>query len=331
MKKLFFLILFFSINILTFGANVYFLNDGLGYIYTNGQTFTSDASGRALIHYHLWADPTKYSVSEWGARFQDPDGNWSDWSQLSTSQGLHECLKAGTWHVQGRVWVDYDIYGYSDYYMYTSFTLYFNAVDNYAPSVPQNVSASWQSGHPRITWANNSEYDMGSYIIAKQVDGVSWWMDVATVSAGTTSWSDPYAWPSGKFDPVYTLQYKVKAKDINNNISDYSSVQTVYGNSNLWKSTSIFDKDITDYKLYANYPNPFNPTTQIAYQLLNDGFVKLIVYNTIGQEVAELVNQYQEKGSYTVQFNAVNLPSGIYIYKLQTEGFSDIKKMILAK
>lgn len=161
MKKLF-LILFFSINILTFGANVYFLNDGEGYVYTNGQTFNSNQDGRALVAYHLWADPAKYIVDEWGANFQDPDGNWSGWSHNSTSYGLHECLKAGTWHVQGRVHVAYDIYGYSNYWMYTSFTLYFNVVDNYAPSAPQNLTFSLNPGdnHIRLQWNANTEYDL---------------------------------------------------------------------------------------------------------------------------------------------------------------------------
>lgn len=78
MKKLFFLILLFSANILTFGSNVYFLNSGSGYVYTNGQTFYSNQNGYAPVAYHLWADPARYSISKWGARFQDPDGNWSN-------------------------------------------------------------------------------------------------------------------------------------------------------------------------------------------------------------------------------------------------------------
>ena len=103
MKKLFFLILFFSINILTFGANVYFLNGGPGYVYTNGQTFNSNQDGYAVVSYWIWADPARYNYQACGARFQDPDGNWSGWSQLSGSQGTHHCLKAGTWNVEGRV------------------------------------------------------------------------------------------------------------------------------------------------------------------------------------------------------------------------------------
>lgn len=83
--------------------------------------------------------------------------------------------------------------------------------------------------------------------------------------------------------------------------------------------------------MYSNYPNPFNPTTQISYQLPKDGFVNLVIYNSLGQEVAELVNQHHVSGKYSVQFNANNLPSGVYVYKLQVGEFSSVKKMLLTK
>ena len=85
------------------------------------------------------------------------------------------------------------------------------------------------------------------------------------------------------------------------------------------------------FRLYQNYPNPFNPTTQISYQLPKNSFVHLVVYNSLGQEVAVLVNQLQSTGQYSVEFNAANLPSGVYIYKLQAGEFSATQKMILAK
>ncbi len=93
-------------------------------------------------------------------------------------------------------------------------------------------------------------------------------------------------------------------------------------------------KDITlphIFSLGQNYPNPFNPTTQITYQIPKDGFVSLIVYNTLGQKIVSLVNQNQVSGKYTVNFNADNLPSGMYIYKIKSGNFSEVKKMILLK
>ncbi len=86
-----------------------------------------------------------------------------------------------------------------------------------------------------------------------------------------------------------------------------------------------------EFQLMQNYPNPFNPGTEITYKILEDGFVNITVYNTIGQEVAVLVNQYQAAGKHIIQFKAEYLPSGVYIYKLKSGRFSDVKKMLLTK
>lgn len=87
----------------------------------------------------------------------------------------------------------------------------------------------------------------------------------------------------------------------------------------------------TGYKLEQNYPNPFNPTTNIKFALPKSGAISLKVYNMLGKEVAVLVNKDLQAGEYTVDFNAVNLASGIYFYKLQTNEFSQIRKMSLVK
>ena len=86
-----------------------------------------------------------------------------------------------------------------------------------------------------------------------------------------------------------------------------------------------------DYILAQNYPNPFNPTTTIEYSIPQSGNVKLQVYNSIGEEVATLVNNYKEAGTYQVDFNSKNLTSGIYFYKLEAGKFIQTKKMILLK
>jgi len=87
----------------------------------------------------------------------------------------------------------------------------------------------------------------------------------------------------------------------------------------------------TGYFIEQNYPNPFNPATTIKYQLGNDGFVSLKVFNALGEEVAVLVNQFQKAGSYDLTFNAENLPSGIYVYKLNAGNYVESKKMLMLK
>ena len=84
-------------------------------------------------------------------------------------------------------------------------------------------------------------------------------------------------------------------------------------------------------KLYDNYPNPFNPSTQIKYSVKEQGLVNLKVYDSLGEVVAELVNQTQPAGTYTVNFNAGRLASGIYFYSISAKDFHKVKKMILLK
>jgi len=95
--------------------------------------------------------------------------------------------------------------------------------------------------------------------------------------------------------------------------------------------SSVLQKAPKSYLLVQNYPNPFNPSTTIHYEIPNNGFVTLKVYDILGREVKTLVNQYESKGRYDVNFNAVNLASGIYIYRLQSGSFISTKKMLLLK
>lgn len=89
--------------------------------------------------------------------------------------------------------------------------------------------------------------------------------------------------------------------------------------------------DATGYALGTNYPNPFNPTTQISFDLVEAGMVRLSVYNVLGQQVAMLVNGELSSGHHAVNFDATGLPSGLYIYRISTNGFTDEKKMLLMK
>jgi len=96
-------------------------------------------------------------------------------------------------------------------------------------------------------------------------------------------------------------------------------------------SGSIKDFVSPDYKLQQNYPNPFNPVTKIKYSIEEDGFIKLAVYNLLGQEVAIIVNEHQNAGSYEFELNAEGFPSGIYIYILETFNFKASRKMMLLR
>ena len=124
------------------------------------------------------------------------------------------------------------------------------------------------------------------------------------------------------------------------------SAQNEYGSS-LWptafgfrteKVVGVEDKNEipTSYNLYQNYPNPFNPNTEIKFALPHSSNVQLKIFDILGREVAELVNENYSAGSYTVSWNGKNnsgvqMPSGIYIYTIRANEFSSSKKMMLIK
>ena len=88
---------------------------------------------------------------------------------------------------------------------------------------------------------------------------------------------------------------------------------------------------LRDFSLEQNQPNPFNPTTTIKYKLTSSGHVSLKIYDLIGKEVTTLVNEVKNVGTYSVEFDASAYSSGIYFYKVETNGFTSVKKMMLVK
>lgn len=113
-----------------------------------------------------------------------------------------------------------------------------------------------------------------------------------------------------------------------------------YDGNGSWDTTIVtilsginFDNDIlpSQYTLFQNFPNPFNPYTTISYQLPEGSNVTLKIFNALGEEMVILVDEYKPRGKYEAEFNAANFPSGIYFYQLHAGNFIQTKKMILLK
>ncbi|MEJ2051900.1 MAG: T9SS type A sorting domain-containing protein, partial [Calditrichota bacterium] len=129
----------------------------------------------------------------------------------------------------------------------------------------------------------------------------------------------------------------------NNALTNIASEQ--HNETTVWSDKTIgesLDKGKGDYiegekilpgkfALYENYPNPFNPTTTIKYDLPEDVNVTVTIYNNNGQKVKELVNGFKTAGSYTVTFDGKSLASGMYFYKIEAGEFSKVKRMLLVK
>lgn len=119
--------------------------------------------------------------------------------------------------------------------------------------------------------------------------------------------------------------YKVTARNTDGSVKGEAFVQ-------IAMLTSVEEEKLpTEYVLYQNYPNPFNPVTTIKYSLPNNAFVDLSIYNLLGEKITTLVRKEQSAGSYSVNWNAQNHSSGVYIYVLRTSQKILVNKMVMIK
>ena len=94
----------------------------------------------------------------------------------------------------------------------------------------------------------------------------------------------------------------------------------------------ISDTEIPrEFKLYSNYPNPFNPVTNIKFDLPKDVQVSIKIYDMVGREIKTLANEFKTAGRYSVTFSGADLASGVYYYKIKAGEFEQVRKMILLK
>ncbi|MFQ3597685.1 MAG: T9SS type A sorting domain-containing protein [Chloroherpetonaceae bacterium] len=136
--------------------------------------------------------------------------------------------------------------------------------------------------------------------------------------------------PNNAFINVVYQQDPIPGSSAFNDAAPVSRAQLLYQKVSTLSTRENVTR-VTNYALAQNYPNPFNPTTNISYVLPKAENVSLKVYDVLGREVATLVNEVKAAGAYTVPFNASNLASGVYFYKLQAGSFVQTKKMMLVK
>ncbi|MDA3861897.1 MAG: T9SS type A sorting domain-containing protein, partial [Melioribacteraceae bacterium] len=148
---------------------------------------------------------------------------------------------------------------------------------------------------------------------------------VIQVDGGPDEFNDPATWVL----VFYGTNYTEGAGDVVK-VNYANPIQV--GKDRLSFATLVDGKNTLEgYSISQNYPNPFNPTTKIDFTLLNDGFVNLTVYDILGREVTRLIDNNVRAGEYTITFNANNLASGIYFYRISTTDFIEVKKMLLLK
>lgn len=172
-------------------------------------------------------------------------------------------------------------------------------------------------GQVTLNWNTQSENNNDRFEIER--DG----QIVGTVDGlGNSATGHNYSWVDRNVTNGRSYSYQLFAVDV-----DGSRAQA--GTESVTPSGSTIAES---YTLLQNYPNPFNPETNIAFELADAGVVNLKVYDMTGRLVATLVNgAAMPRGSHIVSFDAGNLPSGIYVYRMETNGFADQKKMLLLK
>jgi hypothetical protein len=190
--------------------------------------------------------------------------------------------------------------------------------DNPMPVELTSFTASVTNNAVALRWNTATEVNNYGFDIERRVIASSTWTKIGFVSGnGTSNTSHSYSYADNSAGSG-TYAYRLKQID-NDGTYKYSQESEV---------TIVSPKSTV---LHQNYPNPFNPTTQISYDVAAVGTVRLAVYDILGREVAVLVNEQKEPGSYTAQFNASQLSSGIYFSKLTANQFLSVHKMTLMK
>ena len=169
-----------------------------------------------------------------------------------------------------------------------------------------------------LNWLTATEVNNYGFEVQRSVKADNWEVLGFVEGHGNSNSPKKYNFIDSKINAAETYSYRLKQID---NDGSYEFSKTLEVN---------FGSPI-NFELIQNYPNPFNPSTTISFNLPKSGEVILSIYNLIGEEIKTLVEGFREAGTYTVNFNAKGHPSGMYLYRLSTNGFTETKKMLFMK
>jgi uncharacterized protein (TIGR03790 family) len=181
-----------------------------------------------------------------------------------------------------------------------------------------------------LSWMTISEINNLGFEIQRRIEGETEFASLPGVfipGNGTTIEPQFYSYTDSTV-PTGTVYYRLRQIDLDGT-SHYSEAVSIQNTPVM----SAGDERLgaQELRLEQNFPNPFNPSTEIRFSLPNNGRTSLKIYNSIGQEVATLIDGELSRGSHSIPFNGANLASGVYFYRLQTDETSAMQKMILSK
>ena len=192
-------------------------------------------------------------------------------------------------------------------------------VNKYSAVPVELTSLSAQAGNGiiNLSWSTGSEINNRGFEINRSSDKLNWEYLGFVDGNGTTSENNNYQFTDN--NPLHTKNY-YSIKQI-----DYDGTFKVYGPIEADLAGGL------SYALDQNYPNPFNPATSIKFSIKEKGMVSLAVFDLLGREITTLVNKEMEPGNYTVNYDASELVSGVYVYQLKAKDFISTRKMMLVK
>jgi hypothetical protein len=190
--------------------------------------------------------------------------------------------------------------------------------DPFTPVELSSFSARINGDAIELEWITATEVNNSGFEIEKSIDRKSFYSIGFVQGKGTTT--DPQSY--------YYLD-----KNIGDNLNYYYRLKQIDfdGKYEYSKIVEVENSVPKEFRLRQNYPNPFNPVTSISYELPIPSQVIITVYDITGKEIKVLVNENKPAGKYQVDFDASDVPSGVYFYKLQTENYSEVRKMNIIK
>jgi hypothetical protein len=189
-------------------------------------------------------------------------------------------------------------------------------VDGIVPVELASFSGSYDGNNINLSWQTATELNNYGFGIEKRT-GSSEWYEIGFIQGnGTSQVPANYTFTDSKINNSGNYYYRLKQID-NDGSYKYSPVVEINVNS------------ASEFTLEQNYPNPFNPSTKIRFGIPQSSYVRIAVYNLVGEEVAVLLNGNIESGTHEINFNASGLSSGVYFCRIQFEGASRMIKMML--
>ncbi|MGD0038524.1 MAG: family 16 glycosylhydrolase [Bacteroidota bacterium] len=277
-----------------------------GFNYTSARIST--------IHKGDW----RYGKIEMRAKMPVGKGMWPAFWMMPTDNIY------GEWAASGEI----DI---MEYLGHDSTTVY--GTLHFGDSWPSNTS----KGMPYSLSNSDFNDNFHTYTLIWEEGKIQWFVDGELYQTQTSWYTSGGNYPA-PFDQQFHILLNLA---VGGNWPGDPDASTVFPQEYDIDYVRVYQKSVTavqgtdqkphNFLLYQNFPNPFNPTTKIKYSIPQNGFVTIKIFNLLGQKVASLVNQEQRTGEYKIEFNASNLSSGIYLYRIQSGNYSSTKKMIVLK